>query len=139
MKPLELILAGLRVLLAIAMVFAGTMHFLNPDFFLAIMPDYLPLHAAAVYLSGVVEIGLGVALFVPATRTWAGWGLISLFLAVWPANIWMATEGIQPPGVGAVSPTAAWVRVAFQPVLMLWVWAVSRPAKAGEPQERAVG
>ncbi|KIG12659.1 hypothetical protein DB30_01147 [Enhygromyxa salina] len=118
--------AVFRTLLGVLMVLAGAMHFLNPELYLAMMPDYLPLHAAAVYVSGVVEIALGIALFVPKTRALAGWGLIALYLAVLPANIWMATEGVQPPGL-EMSPTAAWLRLPIQGVLMFWAWAVSRP------------
>ena len=47
------------------MVFAGVMHFIRSDFFLKIMPPYLPLHLELVYLSGVFEIGLGICLLIP--------------------------------------------------------------------------
>jgi uncharacterized membrane protein len=82
-----------------------------------------------VFISGVFEVLLGAALFVPKFRALAGWGLIALLIAVWPANIYMASEGIQPPGM-AMSPTVAWVRVAFQAVFIYWAWAVTRPDAA---------
>lgn len=115
-----------RGLLGVLMVLAGLVHFVNPEPYLMIMPDYLPWHAALVFISGVLEVLLGAALFVPKLRALAGWGLIALFVAVLPANLWMATEGIQPPGM-EMSPTGAWVRVAFQAVFIYWAWAVTRP------------
>lgn len=54
-----------KFILAIFMVGAGVMHFVNPDFYLKIMPPYLPLHLELVYMSGVVEIALGILLLVP--------------------------------------------------------------------------
>jgi uncharacterized membrane protein len=113
--------AGLRGVLGVAMIVAGVMHFVIPDFYVAIMPAYLPWHLALVLLSGVFEIVLGVAVFVPKLRSLAGWGLVALFVAVWPANLWMATDGL-----GGISPVAAWGRVALQPLLMVWAWAVTR-------------
>jgi uncharacterized membrane protein len=118
------LVAGLRGLLGVAMIVAGVLHFVIPHYYMLIMPAYLPWHLALVLISGVFEIGLGLALFVPRLRPIAGWGLIALLVAVWPANIWMATDGV--PGVD-ISPVLAWVRVAVQPLFMVWAWAVSRP------------
>jgi uncharacterized membrane protein len=115
-----------RGLLGALMIVSGILHFANPEPYLMMMPDYLPWHAALVYISGVFELGLGVALFVPKTRSLAGWGLVALLIAILPANVWMASEGIQPPGM-EMSPTGAWIRVAFQAVFIYWAWAVSRP------------
>jgi uncharacterized membrane protein len=118
-----------RGLLGVLMVSAGLYHFVNPEPYLMMMPDYLPGHEALVFISGVFEVLLGAALFVPKFRVLAGWGLIALLIAVWPANIYMASEGIQPPGM-AMSPTVAWVRVAFQAVFIYWAWAITRPDAA---------
>ncbi|MFV8753242.1 DoxX family protein [Nannocystaceae bacterium ST9] len=118
--------SGLRWLLAALMVLAGVMHFVKPEPFLAIMPDYLPWHLALVLISGVFEILGGVGLLIPRTRVAAGWGLIALFVAVFPANVWMATEGIQPEGL-ELSPTMAWARLPLQLVLIALAWWVSRP------------
>ena len=41
-----------KYLLGIFMIGAGTIHFVNPQFYLKIMPPYLPLHLELVYLSG---------------------------------------------------------------------------------------
>ena len=55
-----------KCLLAILMIVAGTMHFMNPGFFLKIVPPYLPLHKELVLVSGVCEILLGVLLLKTA-------------------------------------------------------------------------
>ena len=131
--------SGLRGLLGVLMIFSGIMHFANPEPYLMMMPDYLPAHEALVAISGVFELLLGVAVFIPKFRALAGWGLVALLIAILPANVWMATEGIQPPGM-EMSPTAAWVRVAMQAVLIYWAWAVTRPdapAEAKAPETKA--
>lgn len=118
-----------RGFLGVLMVLAGIVHFVNPDPYLMIMPDYLPWHEGLVFITGVFEILLGVAVFVPKLRSQAGWGLVALLIAMWPANIWMASEAIQPPGMEMSTPVA-WVRVAFQAVFIYWAWAVTRPDPA---------
>ena len=64
-----------KYLLAIFMIGAGTLHFINPDFYLKIMPPYLSLHLELVYLSGFFEIALGVLLLVPRFSRFAAWGV----------------------------------------------------------------
>lgn len=120
---------GLRAVLALLMVTAGVMHFVTPEPFEAIMPAYLPWHRPLVLISGVFEVLGGIGILIPRTREWAGWGLIALLLAVFPANVWMATEGIQVEGL-PMSPAMAWARLPMQAVLIWLAWWVTRP----EPQ-----
>ena len=60
----------------------GITHFTNPNFFMAIMPPYIPMHLELVYLSGVLEIIFASMLLVPSMRQLAGYLLIALTLAV---------------------------------------------------------
>ena len=127
-----------RWMLAAVLLTAGVMHFANPWFFVQIMPPYLPWHWELVYLSGVIEIALGVLLLVPATQRLAAWGAIALFIAVFPANLHMAMANVQfdpPPTMGQPSQTAAWMRLPLQLVLIAWAWWYTRP----EPHERRFG
>jgi len=86
----------IAVLLAtIFYVVAGSLHFIKPEPYLRIMPPYIPWHVAMVRVSGAFEILGGVGLLVPETRKAASWGLIALLVAVFPANIYMATHPIE--------------------------------------------
>ena len=96
-----------------AYIYLGILHFIDLDFFLAIMPDYLPLHQEAVYVSGVFEILLGGMLLFKKSRKIAGWGLIMLLLAVFPANIYLAQNEAAQQAID-ISQTAAIVRLPFQ-------------------------
>ncbi len=129
MRTLKLIL---KYLLGIFFVVAGFNHFINPNFYLKIMPPYLPWHLLLVYLSGVFEIVLGVLLLLPKFTHFAAWGLIALLLAVFPANIHMALNHELFPEYGAVS---LWLRLPLQLVMMAWVYwytlPVDRPSRSG--------
>ena len=105
-------------LLALFMVGAGTMHFINPDFYLNIMPPYLPLHLELVFLSGVCEVALGVLLFVPRFSRIAAWGIIALLIAVFPANIYV----FQNQDVLPAPPIIHLLRLPLQGVFILWAY-----------------
>ena len=106
-------------------VFAGVMHFVTPDFYLKIMPDYLPWHLGLVYLSGFCEVALGLLVLIPVTTTLAAWGLIALLIAVFPANIHQAVHHIQV-GATPASPVLLWLRLPFQAVFIAWAWWYTR-------------
>lgn len=106
-------------LLAVAFIAVGITHFSNAEFFVAIMPPYLPWHLELVYLSGVCEILGGAGLLIPRLRRIAGWGLIALMIAVFPANIHMAMNPDQFPDL---SPTALYLRLPMQFVMIAVVW-----------------
>lgn len=112
-----------RLVLAALFVAAGVAHFRTPEPFVKIVPPYLPSPYVLVYVSGIFEILGGLGLLVPATRLIAGWGLIALLLAVFPANIYMATAGVKIGGFPS-QPWMAWARLPFQFVLIgLIYWA----------------
>jgi uncharacterized membrane protein len=85
------------------------------------MPNALPAHAALVYVSGAAEILGGLGLVPRATRRLAGWGLIALFVAVFPANINMAVHHL-PLGGHPVPTWALWARLPLQIVLVAWAY-----------------
>ena len=113
----------LKWLLAIAFIFAGTNHFINTDFYMRIMPPVLPWHLFLVYLSGVIEIALGIMLLIPKFSRLAAWGIILLLLAVFPANIYKAvnTELFKD-----FDPTLIYLRLPLQFVLIAWAFWFTR-------------
>jgi uncharacterized membrane protein len=119
---------ALRWLLTVFMVAAGANHFITPETYVAMMPGFLPAPLALVYISGIAEIAGGLGLILPATRRLAAWGLVALFLAVFPANINMAINDL-PLGSRAIPAWALWARLPLQLVLIAWAfWFTRRPA-----------
>ena len=105
---------------------AGLMHFITPQFFIDIVPDYLPAPEALVAISGVFEILGAIGLLVPMTRRLAAWGLIALFIAVFPANIHMATHHITPTGMPPLPAWMPWARLPLQAALIWWAYTIAR-------------
>ena len=60
----------------------GVDHFINPNFYISIMPPAFPLHAEAVYISGFFEVVGGIGVLIPRLRKIAGWGLLALLVVV---------------------------------------------------------
>jgi uncharacterized membrane protein len=103
------------------------------------MPPYLPWHWELVYLSGAIEIALGLLLLVPATARLAAFCVIALLIAVFPANIHMAMANVQfdpPPAMGQPTPLMNWLRLPLQLVLVWWAW---QYARADRPRRLARG
>jgi uncharacterized membrane protein len=109
----------LRWALTIFMVIAGANHFVSPELYVGMMPAYLPAPWTLVYVSGVAEILGGVGLIAPATRRLAAWGLLALFVAIFPANLNMALHRL-PLGNYAVPVWALWARLPLQLILIAW-------------------
>lgn len=99
------------------------MHFVIPRSYEAIMPRYLPYHREAVALSGVAEIAGGLAVISPRTRSpFARWWLLGVLVAVFPANIWMATNPGEVRGAERIPRWLLWLRLPLQPLAAWWVW-----------------
>jgi uncharacterized membrane protein len=110
--------------LSLAFIAAGANHFVSPDFYLQMMPPYLPAHRELVIISGVFEILGGLGVLVPRLRSSAGWGLVLLLLAVFPANLHMALHPEQFPDIGSV---ALYARLPFQVLFIAWAYWATRP------------
>ena len=113
--------------LAAFFINVGVDHFLNPEFYLNIMPDYLPLHLEAVYISGLLEIVGGVCVLIPRLRSAAGWGLVALLIVVYPANIHMA---LNPELFPEIALSLLYTRLLFQFIFIYWAYSATRPLHA---------
>ena len=112
------------VLIAAIFVGGGVLHLVKPEAYLSMMPPWLPAAMALVLISGVFEIVGGVGVLVPATRVAAGWGLIALLVAVFPANVQMLLNA------RATHASALWMsglvaRLPLQAVMIYWVFRVT--------------
>lgn len=116
MRMLKLVL---KFVLAALFVLAGVNHFLNPEFYVRMMPPYLPYHLFLVYLSGVLEIVFGVLLVTRKFARLAAFGLIALLVAIFPANLHMA---LNPQLYPEFSPVALWIRLPLQVIPLAWAY-----------------
>ena len=114
-------------------IVAGALHFVSSATYLKMMPPYVPWHLAMVYLSGVAEIAGGVGLLIPRLRRVAAWWLVAVLVAVFPANLYMATEHIQITANPAPE-WIAWARLPLQALLIWWILWCTRQA----PRQRGI-
>ena len=110
------------ILIIISSIFytiVGVKHFIEPDYFLSIIPPYLPFHIELVYISGFFEILLGLMILFPKYRYYGSIGLIFLLIAIFPANIYLAQSQEAQEAIGASQQIAIW-RLPIQGIL-IWI------------------
>ena len=110
----------------------GIGHFTNMEFFLSIVPPWVPFPVLAVYLSGAIEVVLAVLLFVKKIRPLVGWGIIALTIAVTPANVHM---WLNPDLFPDVTPTLLGVRLIVQVFLIALIWWSTRDSSETNSSE----
>jgi uncharacterized membrane protein len=119
-----------RAALAALFTLTGTLHFVRPRFFEAIVPPAIePQKKEVVAISGAAEIAGAALLLSPGSRRFSRWWLLALLIAVFPANIHMAVNPEQIRGLDMrkFPPWALWARLPLQPLAMIWVWHATRP------------
>ena len=115
---------------------AGVAHFARPDFFESIVPDWFPDARLANQASGAAELAFGLGMFHPATRKVSALALAALTVAVFPANVDMAVNAVEPRlvdgrftrSVGTATGSFNWIRLPLQLPLLWWLWKEHRAA-----------
>jgi uncharacterized membrane protein len=105
-------------IMAAFFVYAGISHFTKKNFFMKAMPPYIPKPEAMVIISGIAEIVFGLGLLFDQSKSYAAWGIIALLIAVFPANIYMATSG----KFKKIPQPLLWLRLPLQIVLIWWAY-----------------
>lgn len=127
-----------RLALGVVLLIAGIGHFASAEEFLAQVPPWMPAPEAVVAISGVVELILGLALIAAPAR-WrpvVGWIVAAFFIVIFPGNIWQFLEG--QAAFGLDSDAARFIRLLFQPVLVVWaLWATGAWSAWRETEARA--
>ena len=108
----------LIIISSIFYVIVGIKHFIDPSYFLSIVPPYLPFHLELVYISGFFEDLFGIMILIPRYRYSGSIGLILLLIAVFPANIYLAQNEIAQEAIGASQEIATW----RLPVQGIFIW-----------------
>ena len=108
----------LAVVVGLFVGFAGIMHFAGPEFFNDIVPPWLPPSERFwTYISGLAEIAVGIAVLMPKYRRIGGWAAFVLFVAVYPANLYMVWDWRDRT---AAEQVVSWVRLPFQ-FVFIWI------------------
>lgn len=97
-------------------ILAGTMHFLVPKRYRAIMPPYIPAHREMVLASGAAEVAGGFLLLTPGLEKPARWWLLAVLVAIFPANVHMALHPDDIKGLPPIPRWLLWARLPLQAV-----------------------
>lgn len=108
--------------------FTGLGHFVRTEPMAAMLPPWVPERIWLVYLTGVLEFVLAVAVLVPRWWRAAGLILVVMLIAFLPVNVYAAVNRV---GMGGHErgPIYLLIRVPLQFILIGWIWwfAVRRP------------
>ncbi|HVM36533.1 MAG TPA: hypothetical protein VM784_14480 [Actinomycetota bacterium] len=116
-----------RIFAGPVMILLGLNHFVSPDAYAKIIPPALPAPYALVYISGAAQALGAAGTLHPKTRRAAGWFLIAMLVAIFPANVYMALEPENFPSI------PRWALLARLPLQGLFVYLVWRAALADDP------
>ncbi|RNC79749.1 MAG: hypothetical protein ED557_13900 [Balneola sp.] len=112
-------------LLTFFYVFAGLNHFINPDFYLSLIPEYLPFPDAINIISGIAEVVLGIGVLLNKTRKIASYLLVLMLISFIPAHIYFLEIGSCVETGLCVPEWVSWVRLLIiHPVLIVWALSV---------------
>jgi uncharacterized membrane protein len=117
----------LRIVLIGFYTFAGSYHFINPEFYLDLIPDYLPYHNFINYVSGTLEMILAIGVALPKTRVLAVKGIIFLLILFIPSHVYFIEVGSCVESAFCIAPWIAWIRLLIiHPLLIIWAWVVRK-------------
>lgn len=111
-------------LMGLLYIAAGVNHFIHPEFYIKMIP-FLPYPIQINFLSGIVEVLVGLTVMIPAFRIKAARGIIALLVAVFPANIYMALHWAE----WGNSPYPLFLRLPIQALLIWWAYLYTKPSK----------
>ncbi len=113
--------------------FAGLNHFVQPEFYLPLIPDYLPWEVFVNYASGALELIIGIGLFFPFSRKAASIALIILLALFIPSHVHFIVIGSCVEDGLCVPAWVAWLRLmVIHPLLMYWAYYVSKIKSNGK-------
>ncbi|UTH00151.1 hypothetical protein [Macrococcoides canis] len=107
----------IRMILGVLFTTAGVLHFLREPNFTKIIPSYIPFKKEITYITGIMEVIMGIYLFMKRPSTNAKKWINRFLLAVFPANVYMARKQL-PLGDKQLSQSALYGRLPLQFVLM---------------------
>ena len=108
--------------MALLYLYVGFKHFIDTEFFVAIVPPFIKWKKEVVFLSGLIEIILGILLFFRKTRKFSALAIIVLLILVFPANIYLYISDTTREML-SISKKQALIRIPFQiPLIIISYW-----------------
>ncbi len=107
--------------LGICFLFFSIGHVVKADGMVQMLPPWVPFRLPIIYLTGVLEVLIGLALFIPKYQTNAAKAAIVVFVVFFPGNIYAAMNST---GLGGHQwgPVYLLIRTPLQLILIAWAY-----------------
>jgi len=121
-----------KYLLGIFFILAGRNHFANTEFYIPLIPDYLPFPVLINNVSGIFEILLGLGILFKKYSKIAAWGIIVLLVLFIPSHIYFIQIGACVEDGLCVPKWVAWIRLLLiHPILIFWAYIFTKNKSYG--------
>jgi uncharacterized membrane protein len=113
-----------RIGMSAMLFFTALGHFIFTKGMAMMIPPNIPFKTEIIYLTGVIEILLGVGLLIPKLSIYSGWFLIFFLLLLLPANIYSSLKHIdyQKATFDGNGLSYLWFRIPLQLIFMIWTF-----------------
>lgn len=106
-------------------LFAGVNHFINPEFYYPLIPEYFVFPKAINSFAGFAEILLGGLLFFNLSRKFAAYMIIIMLLSFVVSHWYFIQLGSCIENILCVPEWIGWGRLlVIHPLLIYWAWSV---------------
>jgi len=107
--------------LGLAFIFFFIGHMVKVVGMTEMLPAWVPFKVPLIYITGVLELFVGVALFIPRFQLVAAKLAIVIFIVFFPANIYAAINSV---GLGGHQwgPVYLLIRTPLQIILITWAY-----------------
>jgi uncharacterized membrane protein len=118
------LLLSAKIAMCAMLCFTAIGHFAFTKGMRMMIPSIVPFKTEIVYLTGILEITLGIGLLIPSLGVYVGWGLIMFFILLVPANVYAAIHQVdyQKGSYGGKGISYLWFRIPLQMLFMVWVY-----------------
>ncbi|AWF81169.1 hypothetical protein BTJ40_10255 [Microbulbifer sp. A4B17] len=107
--------------LGLAFIFFSIGHFVKTEGMIQMLPSWAPYRGGIIYLTGMLELLVGILLFLPKWQKNAAKVAIVILIAFFPANIYSALNSV---GLGGHQWGAIYllIRAPLQIILVVWAY-----------------
>lgn len=118
------VLLAARIAMCVMLCFTAAAHFVFTKGMSMMIPPQIPFKTELIYITGVIEIFLGIGLLVPGLKIYAAWSTILFLVFMLPANIYAAVKHIdyQKGSFDGKGITYLWFRVPLQLLFIVWIY-----------------
>jgi uncharacterized membrane protein len=115
------VITGGRLGICAVFLFAAIGHFFKTEQMMEMLPPFVPARRALIYITGILEIALGIAVLAVPDPFYVGLFIIAYLIAIFPSNVYAAIRRI-PFGSHSMGPKYLFARLPLQLLVISWTY-----------------